>query len=184
MGGTWVPITDTFTSKPSSPSSDALSESPDELEDEDPLGGPSVGIDGLPSDDAVDPWLELLELDLEADGAGIDGELEPDELDTDGIDGELELELEEEADGIEGEFELELEEDAEGIEGDELLELELEDEADGIEGEELELLWLVSVLQAARIRLSADAVISALIGNRVTGPFMFCPCRVHDLCSC
>jgi hypothetical protein len=133
------------------------------------LGGPSVGIDGLPWEDAVDPWLGLLEPDLDEDGDGMDGEPELEELD---------------ADGIEGEFELELDEEGDGIEGDELLELELElEDAVGIEGEELELLWLVSVLQAARIRLSADAVISALTGNRVTGPFMFCPCRVHDLFS-
>jgi len=168
IAGTWVPRTDTSTSNPSSPSSDVLLASP-ELDDEEPFGGPPVGIDpGLPWDEAVDPALELLEAGLDRDADGMEGEPELDELDADGMDGELGLERDEEA---------------EGIEGEELLELD-EDEAVGIEGEELELLWLVSVLHAARSRHKADAVIKAFVmGNRVTGLFMFCPCRVHDFCT-
>src|SRR5689334_16837862 len=76
-GGTCVPVTDTLTSKPSSPSSFAPLGSPDELE-EVPFGGPFVGIDGeeLPEEDAVPPGLELLEpdeLDRELELEGIDG---------------------------------------------------------------------------------------------------------------
>ena len=166
IGGICVPLTETSMSTPSSPSfsSDLLLASPDELGDEELLGIPAVGVEpGLPEEDAVD--LELLELE----------ELELDELDeVDGIDGALDRE-ELEAEGIEGELELELDEELDGFEGDELLrELELE-EAVGMEGDELELLLWVSVLQAARIRLNADAVINALIGNPVTGLFIFIP---------
>ncbi len=172
--GTWVPVTPTFTSNPSSSSPEVLSESPEEL-DGDPLSGiPAVGIElGLPEDDAVDPELdELLELELE--------ELDLDELDAEGIDGDPDLE-ELDADGMDGEDDEELELDDDGIEGDELLELELElDEAVGMDGELELLLWLVSVLQAVSIKLNADTVIIVLIGNRVTCIFIVYPCRVHD----
>jgi hypothetical protein len=163
IGGTWVPLTETSTSNPSSPSSAVLSESPDELDDEELLGMLAVGMEpGLPEEDAVELELELLELE----------DLELDELDDEGIDGVLDRE-ELDAEGMEGELERELDEDDDGIDGDELLELELElDDAVGIEGDELELLWLVSVLHPASIMLRAEAVISAFIGNAITEVFM------------
>jgi len=56
MGGTCVPLTETLTSIPSSPF-EVSSESPVELEDEELLGGPPVGVEEsrLPEEDAVDP---------------------------------------------------------------------------------------------------------------------------------
>jgi hypothetical protein len=178
---------------PSSPPS-LLSRSPFELEDEELLGRPPVGIE-LSEDDAVVPGLELLDeleerdaLD-ELEAEGIEGEPELEELETEGMDGELELELDDDDDGIDGieDEELELEDD--GIDGeDELLELELED-AVGIDGELELLLWLVSSLHAANTRLSAETVKSALIGLRAAGLFMVlsrellmvCPCRMRRI---
>lgn len=166
IGGICVPLTDTSTSIPSSPSLAVLFESPDEP-DELLLVDPPVGMDDpeLPEDDAVPPGLELLEP-------------ERDELELEGMEG-MPLELEDDAPGIEG-VELLLELD------DEELLLELDDDEDdeedelGIEGEELELLWLC-VWQPASITLKAEAAIKALIGN-ATDVFMRTLRYVAPLC--